>query len=193
MRPPPQQGELSGARWADRFPTSTSTADLAQPFQGNVNTFISALRAAGTTIAINATYRPPERAYLMHYSFRIAREGLDPANVPARAGVDIRWLHTNAQGRPDLGASRQGAEAMVRGYGIVHRPVLASRHTERLAIDMDISWSRDLVITDRAGQRVTISSVPRTGAGNQDLHRVGASYGVHKLAGDPPHWSSDGH
>jgi uncharacterized Zn-binding protein involved in type VI secretion len=26
-----------------------------------------------------------------------------------------------------------------------------------------------------------------------DLHAVGASYGVHKLVSDPPHWSDDGH
>ena len=25
------------------------------------------------------------------------------------------------------------------------------------------------------------------------LHAVGASYGVHKLIGDDPHWSIDGH
>jgi hypothetical protein len=40
---------------------------------------------------------------------------------------------------------------------------------------------------------VTISSTPRTGAFNTDLHQVGASYGVVKLVTDHPHWSADGH
>jgi hypothetical protein len=149
-------------------------------------------RHAGVHVTISATLRPPERAYLMHYAFRIAREHLDPAQVPARAGVNIEWAHTNAQGQPDLAASRRAAEEMVRGYGIVYRPALASRHTQGLAIDMNITWSGTLVIRDRHDQEVTIASTPRTGAGNADLHRVGASYGVHKLASDPPHWSSDG-
>jgi hypothetical protein len=148
---------------------------------------------AGVHVTISATLRPPERAYLMHYAFRIAREHLDPAQVPARTGVNIEWVHRNAQGQPDLAASQTAAEAMVRGYSIVYRPALASRHTQGLAIDMNISWSGTLVIRDRNGQEVTITSTPRTGAGNADLHRVGVTYGVHKLASDPPHWSSDGH
>jgi hypothetical protein len=32
-----------------------------------------------------------------------------------------------------------------------------------------------------------------TGTTSANLHAVGASYGVHKLASDPPHWSTDGH
>src|SRR5262249_49770666 len=146
-------------------------------------------RHAGVHVAISATLRPPERAYLMHYAFRIAREHFDPGQVPAQTGVDIQWLHTNAQGKPDLAASRKAAEEMVRGYGIVYRPALHSRHTQGLAIDMDISWSGTLVIRDRDGHDVTITSTPRTGAGNAALHGVGASYDVHKLVSDRPHWS----
>jgi hypothetical protein len=129
----------------------------------------------------------------MHYSFRIAREGLDPATVPAVAGVNIQWVHTNAAGAADGAASRNAAEQMVQAYGIVFRPALGSRHTEGNAIDMDISWQGDLTISNAGGNTITITTTPRTGAANAALQGVGASYSVRKLASDPPHWSTDGH
>jgi hypothetical protein len=184
---------LSGASWVSQFPTGSSLDDLTEPFETNAKSFVSALRAASASVTINDTLRPPERAYLMHYSFAIAREGLDPATVPAMAGVDIQWVHTNTAGAADLAASKAAAGQMVQGYGIVFKPALGSRHTEGKAVDMDISWQGNLVIAKVDGSSQTISSSPRTGAGNSDLHAVGASYGVIKLLSDPPHWSSDGH
>jgi hypothetical protein len=82
---------------------------------------------------------------------------------------------------------------MVQGYDIVFKPVLTSRHTEGNAIDMDISWQGNLAITNAGGNTITITTTPRTGSGNAALQGVGASYGVRKLATDPPHWSTDGH
>ncbi|HEU4326647.1 MAG TPA: glycoside hydrolase family protein [Roseiflexaceae bacterium] len=184
--------ELSGEQWVARFPTSRSTADLAGDFGGNVDRFIEALRAAGASVRISATLRPPERAFLMHYAWRIAQGDINPADVPAREGVEIDWVHRNAQGRPDRAASRAAAQRMVDAYEIVHRPSLTSRHTEGLAIDMTITWSGTLSIANAEGETVRIASTPRTGAGNTELHAVGATYGVQKLASDPPHWSSDG-
>lgn len=183
---------LSGRQWVDLFPASDSTADLAGFFRGSVDRFVSALRAAGATVTIDDTLRPPERAYLMHFSFRIAREAMDPAIVPAMQGVDVQWVHLDSQGRPDLPASRAAAEEMVQGYGVVFRPALTSRHTEGRAIDMTIGWRGNLTISNARGDRTTIASLPRSGE-NTALQRVGASYGVRKLASDPPHWSSDGH
>jgi hypothetical protein len=174
---------ISGPDWVHKFPQSNSVDDLAEPFRGNVNRFLSALSDAGATVSIAATLRPPERAYLMHFSFLIARAGADPSTVPAMPGVDIQWAHDGAQA---------AAEAMVRGYDIVFQPALASRHTQGLAIDMDITWQDDLTMTDANGVATTISGLPRSG-GNSALQAVGNSYGVKKLATDPPHWSSDGH
>jgi hypothetical protein len=185
--------EASGAAWVARFPTSRDTADLVAPFQGNVDRFISALGAGGAAVRINATLRPVERAYMMHYSFRIAREGLDPAAVPAMEGVDICWVHRDANGNTNNAAARAAAQAMVNGFEIVHRPALQSRHTQGRAIDMNISWTGNLTLNDGAGTAVTITTTPRTGAGNAALHGVGGTYAVRKLAGDPPHWSDDGH
>jgi hypothetical protein len=149
------------------------------------------LQNAGATVKINATYRPPERAYLMHYAYRIAREGLDPRQVPARNGVDIDWVHRDSAGKFDLAASRNAAEDMVNAYDIVHRPALYSQHTRRLAIDMSISWEGTLTIRNAKNKTVRITSTPRTGQ-NSKLIAVGKSFGVEKLISDPPHWSSDG-
>ncbi len=81
---------------------------------------------------------------------------------------------------------------MVSGYGIVYEPALTSRHTEGHAVDMSISWSGNLSITNASGATVVINTTPRTGM-NAQLIQVGASYGVVKLQSDPPHWSNDGH
>lgn len=183
---------LSGPAWVARFPTSVNVNDLAPAFRGNATRFLAALRQAGANVEINATLRPPQRAYLMHYSWRIAREQLDPAAVPAMAGVDIQWLHRTAQNQPNLAASRQAAQQMVQGYELVVRPALQSRHTQGLAIDMNVVWQGALVIRNASGQEVTIDTTPHSG-GNAQLQAVGATYGVIKLATDPPHWSSDGH
>jgi hypothetical protein len=185
--------EASGAAWVARYPTSTNTADLVAPFAGRVNAFLAALSAGGATMSISATLRPPERAYLMHYSYRIALQNLDPAAVPPMAGVSICWLHRDTNGNPDLSASRAAAQAMVNGYQLVHLPALNSRHTVGRAIDVNISWTGNLTVNDNAGNPVTITTTPRTGADNAELHTLGDGYGVHKLAGDPPHWSDDGH
>jgi hypothetical protein len=128
----------------------------------------------------------------MHYAYRIANEGLAPSAVPAYPGVDIQWVHTDSLGNPDVPASRTAARAMVRGYGIVHRPSLTSRHTEGLAIDMNISWTGTLSIPLGNNQTRQITTTPRSGA-NTDLHAVGRGFGVIKLVTDPPHWSNDGH
>lgn len=184
----------SGTQWVGQFPTSTRTADLTPAFGAAVDQFIDALRQAGAAVSIDATYRPVERAHLMHWSWRIGRENFDPRQVPAMNGIDIDWVHLNRNNRYDDTASRRAANAMSAAYRIVRRPSLTSHHTRGNAIDMSISWTGDLSISDASGNVVTITTAPRDGT-NQQLHAVGASYGVIKFigAGDPPHWSIDGH
>ncbi len=176
---------LSGASWAKRFPTSTSVSDLALPFQTSVARFLAALAAAKCAVKIAATLRPQERAFLMHHAYRIAREGIDPSTVPSKVTVAIDWVHRDKHGKLDLMASRRAAEAMVRAYAIVFRPALQSNHTLGLAIDMTIDGYLNKRVNDASGVPVLIKAP-------SDLHRLGAGYGVHKLASDPPHWSSDG-
>jgi len=175
-------GTPAGKSWVSKFPTSTSVSDLSSGFKGKVSKFIAALTKAGAKVQISATFRPPERAYLMHWSYMIAKKNADPAKVPAMKGVDIDWA----------AGGKKGAAEMAAAYGIAYQPALKSRHTEGNAIDMDISWSGELKIDGADGKEVTITSSPRDG-GNKDLQTLGAAYGVVKLASDPPHWSTDGH
>jgi|SRR3954454_20120564 len=184
--------ELSGAQWVARFPDGGATSQLAKDFRPGCEAFIAAMKAAGAGVAVSSTRRPVERAWLMHHSWRVHKQTLNPDKVPAKAGIDIDWVHRKADGTMDLTASRKAATAMVEGYDIAFQPALKSRHTEGRAIDMTISWSGKLNIKDKSGTLVAISSTPRTGF-NLALRKVGKSFGVTKHASDPPHWSTDGH
>jgi hypothetical protein len=184
--------ELSGVAWVERFPTSQSTHTLIDGFRQSCEAFLAALEEGGATMSINATLRPPERAYLMHWAFVINSAEVEPQDVPPQAGVDIEWMHRRANGSLDLAASRAAAAAMVHGYDIAHRPSLTSLHIFGKAIDMSITWNDALKVRQKSGTRKTIGSLPRSGL-NHDLWAVGSAYGVVKLPSDPPHWSSTGH
>jgi D-alanyl-D-alanine dipeptidase len=178
--------ELSGPHWCERFPTSREISVLTVPFRDKVAKFVGALRAGNATVSIHATLRPKQRAYLMHYAYLIAKRQCTPGAVPPLHGVDIQWVHPNAA------ESIAAAARMVAEYAIVYEPALQSRHTQGLAIDMDITWDGDLAIKSASGGNIAIQTAPRTGM-NPALWTLGAAYGVHKLAADAPHWSSDGH
>ncbi len=184
--------EPSGLQWIARFPSSNATADLIPSFRSGADRFIAALKAAGANVLLSETYRPRERAYLMHTAYRIARENLDPRSADVMDGVNICWLQKDARGNPDVAASKATAELMVLAYQIVYPPALNSRHSERRAIDMTILWQSDLKIADANGKLITITTTLRNGD-NPELHKVGATYGLIKLVNDPPHWSDDGH
>ena len=196
--PPPAPPEPSGRAWVARFPTSASVADCAEPFRANLTAFIAALVAAGASVNIAATLRPPQRAYLMHWCWSIVRQKTDPRTIAPLDGVAIAWAHVDAQGNFDPIASVAAAEDMVEAYGMQGlnvAPALKSNHISGTAVDMAISWEGNLAIKQRDGTPVQIASLPRTGM-NPDLKTVGASYGVIKFVGgasDMPHWSADGH
>lgn len=178
--------ELSGPQWVQRFPGSRSIFDTKPPFLDKLSKFHQALSDSGAQVSISATFRPPERAYLMHFAFKIANRKIDARQVPPMAGVNIQWFHG------DDASSRAAAAQMVAAYRIAFAPVLVSRHTQGLAIDMTITWAGTLRIKDASGVVHGIGA-PRNGNTNKALHNVGATYGVIKLASDPPHWSNDGH
>ena len=191
---PAPDPNFSGAHWIKAFPGSNEIAACEPAFAQALAGFVDALRNAGATVNISATYRPPERAYLMHWSWRIVHDQFDPQRIPPANGVAIDWVHTDAAGVPDLARSRSGAREMVIGYRLVTKPALASRHTERRAVDMTIAWGGELQIRDADGAVRTIIGGPRNGTHPQ-LRTCGATYGVMKdvFGNDPPHWSDDGH
>ena len=179
--------EHAGAQWCARFPSSTSLDDLTPEFGDKVRAFLSALSRAGARVSIADTWRPPQRAYLMHWCCMVGGSGQDPHAVPPMPGVTIDWSCGGS-----IAGARDAARAMMADYAIQFPAALESRHTQRRAIDMTIGWTGTLAIRDFNGNMHTIASGPRDGS-NPDLIRVGASFGVIKLASDPPHWSDDGH
>jgi len=189
--PAPTSGPaLSGAAWwhanQANFPNSSKLADLNPPFRDRAIAFVNALNAAGARVSVTSTLRHPIRAYLMHYCWTIAN-GIDaPASVPPKPGCAIKWDHGN------LAQSKAAAREMVNLFGMAHVAALQGRHIDGHAIDMNIDWSGTLSITDADGH-VKALGAPRSGETNTGLHAVGASYGVHKLVTDKPHWSIDGH
>lgn len=172
--------ERSGSQWVSKFPGSSSLEDLSPDFRPKVKKFFDAIRAAGGTVVVNATYRPRKRAYLMHYSLRIAKGQIKAEAVPSMDGVDIEWVHESDE------ASVKAAKAMVKGYRIVYPPALISRHTERGAIDMTVTGVIGKKMNGADGKEVEVKT-------ESDLHAVGKKYGVIKLLDDEPHWSDDGH
>jgi hypothetical protein len=144
------------------------------------------MKKGGATISIGATWRPAERAYLMHWCCMIGMSGQDPSTVPKMAGVDIDWSH-----KGNDSAAKSAALAMMAKYEIRFPAALVSRHTQKRAIDMTISWTGTLKIIDFDGVEHKISAAPRNGS-NPQLVAVGKTFGVIKLVSDPPHWSDDG-
>lgn len=189
--------KLSGRYWTTKFEGSTALSSLDSKFRRKVDAFVGALRNAGANVRVAATTRSCERAYLMHWSWRIVKQGFDPEKVPPMRGVDIQWWHTDADNSYSRQASVGAALAMVQGFGKSNlgvAPALESRHIAGCAIDMKIDWRGDLTILDAKGKTVAISDVPRTGL-NRALQDVGATYGVIKYnrrGRDDPHWSDTG-
>lgn len=193
-QPPPAERTLSGPAWCNQFPTSRSVNDLQPAFRDRVRAFLAALSQANATVAISATLRPPQRAFLMHWCYLIGRQNQDPATADTMAGVAIDWVHRGPGGAPDRPASRQAAADMADTYQLQPQvvPSLTSRHIEGRAIDMTISWSGTPTVRDGAGRPVTLPPMAAAAA-RPTLDGIGRSYGVLPLAGDPVHWSDDGH
>jgi hypothetical protein len=184
---------LSGSAWVAEYPTGTTIAELTDAtFKANVQAFHDAMVVAATpenalNISISASFRPVERAHLMHYAFRVHNGTTTPAaanTASAAAGININWDHGN------LATSKAKAGEMVTAYDIAYAPALNSRHTEGKAIDWTITWTGSLMIAKK--DETTKLDCTGSGSSSGFLHKVGASYGVHKLVSDPPHWSTDG-
>ena len=182
----------SGVAWVVKFPTSVSTADLASPFRGNLEAFLTAMKDAGISMKITATMRPKQRAYLMHYAWMIVKgqiEAVDVPPLPEMQGANIIWNHAQA---------KKAAQEMVDGYGIGDLkvpPSLKSRHIEGRAIDTVLSWNGDKSVRCKDGSMKAVMGEPRN-ATHPDLIAVGATYGVihfKPASADRVHWSDDGH
>lgn len=191
--------KLSGKTWWDAnekiapYTKSSDIADLESDFQGKVKEFKKALDDAGTSISIDTTKRPKERAHVLHYAWQVSKGQVKANAVPAMTGVDIVWDHG------DETKSKAGAQEIVTAASVKSKPSLTSNHIDGKAIDWTITWTSDpLKIDKKDGTKLEIKTTPRNGGdpGNAELHEVGKGYGVHKGLNfnpkDPPHWSFDG-
>jgi hypothetical protein len=183
---------VSGWSWMSHFPMTESVDTLDATFASNVRRFASALEEGGANAAIISTRIPPERAYLMHWAWRIAKGGYDPRQVPDMSGVYINWWHG------DLEMSRRGALEMVKGYDLETAkspPPLVSPYTQGKVVVMHVSWLDELYLKDTNGEINLIQGAPRNGH-NYDLAEVAKMYRLLRLVFDPlteqVHWLAGG-
>jgi hypothetical protein len=166
--------------------------DLGEPFRTSVRAFIAALEKGGATVSVTQTKRSAKRAYLFHWSWKIALGKCKPSEAASMVGVDIQWDHGNAD------ASKKGAREMVDGFGLAvppantNAPATTSHHIEGKAVDMNITWTGTINVKDKSGADISMAFMSDPNA-NKTLHSVGTTYGVKKLVTDAPHWSVDGH
>jgi len=171
-------------------------------------------RGAQGAIDVVGAKRSPERAYLMHWSYKIVKEGTpateaDQDENRPKGVTDIRWAHSDEHGVYDPAASVRAAAALYHALGVSERlavePSLISDHIAGRAVDMTTTWHKDsITIRKLDGSEVVIQT---TGADertddNPDLHEVAESYGVIHFAsqkgakslpaGDKSHWSYNG-
>jgi len=185
----------SGAFWIawanTNAPNSRNIEELAEPFRSQAKAFIAALEEAGARVDVTVTRRSARRAFLFHWSWKVALGKCKPSEAGAMPGVDIQWDHGN-----DV-SSKRGAREMVEGFGLAvppkstNAPALSSNHIVGTAIDMNITWSGTIKVKNKQGTEVAIAFMPDVNA-NTTLHAIGESYGVKKLATDAPHWSDSG-
>ena len=223
-------GERLGSQWVDRYPMpytdeAGALAALKSSFRTKVESFIAALRSAGATVTVKVTFRPQARAYLMANAWAIAKLGKDPRTIKVYPGVNnsgkavksdgetvkICWYAKDSNGAYNRIETLKLANKMVTAYGITGTAAYPSKHTERTAIDMTVSWGKK-PLKILQGPKVPKGSkrafvTIKTGNHNETnpaLWRVAATYGVIKgppgtnskgvdmRIADRVHWSASG-
>lgn len=189
------QNKKSGKHWvvwADKHAKNSNLIDdLESSFKANIKLFLKALTDAGATYSVSTTTRSAARAYLFHWSWKISQGKCKATDPSKMAGVDIDWDHG------DQLTSKAAALEMVNGFGLAVppkstvAPSLTSNHIVGKAIDVTITWSKDIKIKKKDNTEVTVRYMADVNA-NTKLHEVGKSYGVIKHTSDAPHWSYNG-
>ena len=187
--------EKSGKYWVDwadkNAENSNKLDDLEASFKVQAAAFIKALENAGAKVRITTTKRSAKRAYLFHWSWKIALGKCKASDASKMEGVAIQWDHA------DAGKSKSAAQEMVDGFGLAVppkstvAPSKTSNHIIGKAIDLTITWTGSIKIKKKDGTEVAVNYVSNVN-GNTALHAVGKSYGLIKHTGDAPHWSYNG-
>lgn len=120
--PSAKKANLSGKAWwttnqaKTLYSNSTSIDKLDATFKLKVNQFKKAITGAGAKVVISTTRRSENRAYILHWSWKIAKGLVTVGKVPAKKGVDITWDHG------DTAASKKGAQEIVKAANIAYQP-----------------------------------------------------------------------
>ena len=185
---PADDTRLSGPHWAGvkEYLGSKSMDTLVDPFKGNITSFIAMLRANHALVNINATYRPPERAWLMHWAWYIGKgwtKYSKIASIKNPYNIDIVWDHGDDK------STRKAALAMAAAFGMAHQAALKSRHTEGHAVDINITRLPEVLTIDKKEYPIGVAKAEH----NEALWFVGEHlFSVVKHHTDRPHWSTDG-
>ena len=186
-------GQRSGADWmaiadANGWINSVELSALDATWGPRAEAFVNGLRAAGAQVHVEAGLRHPNRAFLMHYAWGVARGKYTPAqaNTACRGrGIDIEWDHGNTAD------SRAAAQALVDAFGFVRQASITSNHIRGLAIDILISELPDSITMNGRTYNT------RQGASGADaaasVAPIGKDMGVIWFgARDYVHWSHNG-
>jgi len=206
---PKDKRTLSGKKWRkiadEKWNKSSKIDDLSSTFKPKFEKFKKVLNDNGITESIDTTKRPYERAYLMHYAWKIAKDKIKPENVPAQKGVDINWDHGDKE------KSKKAAQSMVSAFGMIAMASLTSNHLKGNAVDMALDFSkfnkdrkltykvkdkdtvRIIKIDDEAKVGVSAKGKKIASIGDRELSKAGADFGVKRaLDTDIVHWSTTG-
>lgn len=178
----------SGKAWVSEFPDPKSISALSDEFRPKAQAFLDALKRGGVEVEINATLRPKQRSYLMHYAQEIRNGRISPDKVPPYkdGSVKIDWAHRDKDGNPNFVSAKKSAEDMAKAYGLGRRPVaLNSNHNPGSAMDIEI--------TNYVGKSVAIDGGVIKIKTFSDVVKIGNSFGVKWYgAKDAVHWSLTG-
>lgn len=198
----------SGQDWWEDFHPPMDIAWLEPAFQQNVSRFVLALADQSIIPNVISVYRPPERAYLMHYCFKIAT-GLAPEKIDERPDtVAISWKHYRADGTYDPVASIAAAKELAVRFGIYDPdpvngrknpspPAYPSNHSTGIAVDIKFTWTGEKTVPRGDGPgTLTIRPQDLTKGVNDpariDLSLLGKTYGVIRTNHKSNHWSTTG-
>jgi hypothetical protein len=186
-------GQRSGADWkaiadANGWINSVEFSALDAAWGPRAEAFVNGLRAAGAQVHIEAGLRHPNRAFLMHYAWGVAKAKYTPAqaNTACRGrGIDIEWDHGN------VAASRAAAQALVDAFGLVRQASITSNHIRGLAIDIAISDLPSSITMN--GRTYTTRQGASGTAAAESVAPIGKAMGVLWFGTrDWVHWSHNG-
>ena len=206
-----------GSAWAKLFSSKDDATieALRGDFKLNFQRFWSAVEQAEDVrefpqfnampeATLSTAFRSQKKAYLMHYSWKIGMEAINPEEIisipdfdpnvipeedPWKGSLKISWLVYAPDGSIDFIATKKASLNYVSAIPrYVYRAAYpAGKHPQRKAVDITVKWSGTLKIRDASGN-IHFLREPRESATNAELWRIGDGYKVYKLPADRPHW-----